>query len=144
MRLHKTMLIRWFNGFQRLYQKNRTRSQHALVMLLIGVFYFYVVIPVFHIHIPCIFHSVTGFYLPGCGMTRCIRAIMAFDFYQAFRYNMLPFVLLPLAILYGISLWKNRSSQSARWVTTMLVITVVYGVLRNIDFFAWLGPTAIT
>jgi hypothetical protein len=116
---------------------------HALMLFSAGALYFYVVIPVFNVHIPCIFHTLTGLYLPGCGMTRCILALLKLEFYQAFRFNMLPFVLLPFVSLYGWALWQNHAARSKRWVTVMLVITLLYGVLRNIDVFAWLSPTAL-
>jgi hypothetical protein len=137
------MSTKWYNHLLQAYGRHRTRLNHALLFFLAGALYFYVVIPVFKLHIPCLFHTVTGLYLPGCGMTRCILAMIALDFEQAFRYNLLPFVLLPFALLYGWALWQNHATRSARWVTMMLVITLLYGVLRNIDTFAWLSPTVI-
>ena len=45
--------------------------------------------------IPCPIKAVTGFYCPGCGITRCIFALLSGDIKRAFRYNQLVFCLLP-------------------------------------------------
>ena len=57
------------------------------------------------ISIPCPFHFITGLYCPGCGITRMIKSILKLDFYQAFRYNQLLFILLPFFIIIIIDLF---------------------------------------
>ena len=51
----------------------------------------------YNIKIPCIFFELTNLYCSGCGMTRAIKSLITFDFYQAIRYNVL-IIILPLLI----------------------------------------------
>ena len=44
----------------------------------------------------CIFHSITGLYCPGCGAGRACYSILHGRFLDAFCYNPLMTVLLPL------------------------------------------------
>ena len=99
--------------------------------------------------IPCLFHEVTGFYCPGCGITRTIFALMQFHFVEAIHYNALVVILIPiLGILFGIQYFEwllNRTIlKIPNWVWYLLVIvTLLFGVLRNIDYFSILQPFKI-
>lgn len=46
---------------------------------------------------PCVFHSLTGLYCPGCGGTRACRLLLSGNIFQSFLYH--PGVLLA-AVLY--------------------------------------------
>lgn len=46
--------------------------------------------------LPCLLHSVTGLYCPGCGGTRAVLALLRGDFYQSFVYH--PFVIYCAAV----------------------------------------------
>lgn len=96
-----------------------------------------------YIHVFCLFHKITGFYCPGCGVTRMLDAIFHFSFYQAFRYNPLVFVLLVLFVL-GKILHLNLAKKYRDILLYFLVFVVIfYGVLRNMELFSWLGPTVV-
>lgn len=95
------------------------------------------------IYIPCLFRKFTGFYCPGCGITRMFLSILQLDFYQAFRYNPLVFILFVGVILFKI-LRFNFSKKSKEYASYfLLVIVIFYGVLRNIELFSYLKPTVI-
>ena len=53
----------------------------------------------FHLYLFCFIKKIFGFYCPGCGITRMLYSIITFDFYQAFRYNPLLFIMLPFGML---------------------------------------------
>jgi hypothetical protein len=108
-----------------------------------GVFYLKVLSPTFNIHIPCPFKHVTGFDCPGCGMTRLSLSLLEGDLYQAFRYNSLIFVLLPLFVLYYCLSAKGKKQSSEAVLYGMLVMTILFGVLRNTPMFSFLAPTTI-
>ena len=72
----------------------------GLIILAGGILYLKVISPTFNIHIPCIFKTITGLDCPGCGLTRASLALLDGDLYQAFRYNMLVFIITPLLALY--------------------------------------------
>lgn len=55
----------------------------------------------FDIHIsrylmPCVFHTVTGYYCPGCGGTRAVAALLHGEFIQSFRFH--PMVIYAAAV----------------------------------------------
>ncbi|MCR8634236.1 DUF2752 domain-containing protein [Paenibacillus sp. N5-1-1-5] len=108
-----------------------------------GLLYLKIWIPVTGIEIPCVFHELTGFYCPGCGMTRAVLSLLKLDFYQAFRYNPLLFLILPMYITYTIANKKQMPRISNVIMSVMLIVTLASGLLRNIPAFVWLAPTAI-
>lgn len=120
-----------------------------LIILGVGIAYFFLFVKR-GIAIPCVFHEITGYYCPGCGITRCFTSILSLQFYQAFRYNMLIFCFLPFAMLYGIATYicwvtdrKIKKIPNYIW-NILLIITILFGVMRNTVFFSVLAPTIIT
>ena len=115
-----------------------------VILLCTSFFFLYTKINIF---IPCLFHQITGLYCPGCGITRCLVSIIKLDFLQAFRYNMLVFILLPIFIFIGIKKYycwllnKQCILFSNRFYITLAIITILFGILRNI--FPFLAPTII-
>ncbi|WP_246120430.1 DUF2752 domain-containing protein [Cohnella terricola] len=99
--------------------------------------------PLTKIGIPCIFHEITGLYCPGCGATRAATALLNLDFPQAFRYNSILFFLLPMYAVYYAAEKNRLRPLSKVMMTAMLVLTLAFGILRNIPEFAWLAPTVI-
>ena len=94
----------------------------------------------FKIYIPCLFHEVTHLYCPGCGITRMLFSIIKLDFYQAFRYNMLLFILFPFGSFliienyYSLAINKTplyKKINSKVWII-LIIILLIYGLLRNI------------
>ena len=64
-----------------------------------GALYLYFMGPN-NIPLPCVFNSVTGLYCPGCGAGRACYSILHGQFLNAFCYNPLMTILLPLIGLY--------------------------------------------
>lgn len=106
----------------------------------------------FGIAIPCVFRELTGFYCPGCGVTRMLESIAKLNLYQAFRYNVLVMTLMPLFIVCGVnSIYCYIIGKSSTiynkipnkvWVT-LLVVALLFGILRNIEPFDFLAPTSV-
>lgn len=70
------------------------------------------------------------------------------EIYQAFRYNMILFLDVPiLMLLYIIDLKKGKNKKAKRAINTvvfvLLIITLLFGILRNIPAFNFLAPTAV-
>jgi hypothetical protein len=92
----------------------------------------------------CLFHRVTGFDCPGCGMTRAAHAALHGRIGEAFRFNPLGMVLLPAAMIgLGLELagWLRgrplpvRFRIGGRWAWGVLGVLMAFWVLRNIP--AW-------
>jgi|SRR5699024_5347583 len=114
------------------------------MILLGGILYLKVLSPTFNIHIPCPFKYVTGLDCPGCGMTRASLAILDGNFYQAFRWNMLVFILAPLIGIYLILNHKNLAPRLNKILMgNMLVLTALFFILRNTETFSFLAPSYV-
>lgn len=100
------------------------------------------------IAIACVFYEITGLYCPGCGITRSILSLIDGDIYQAFRYNPIIFIDIPLIIITSIIDFIYKDNKKVKKVTNaiyimLLIITLVFGVLRNIPYFSFLAPTTL-
>jgi|SRR5699024_4449720 len=115
----------------------------GIVLVALGILYLKVISPVFHIHIPCVFKKITGLDCPGCGMTRAALAMLDGDFYQAFRFNMLVFVLAPIYLLYLYFEGKNKQRSSKYLMGGMLILSGLFFILRNTEMFNFLAPTQL-
>ena len=123
-----------------------------LVAIIIFIKIYCLVFLEYGIVIPCFFHKLTGFYCPGCGVTRMLSSLMKLEFYQAFRYNSLIFIALPFIIicigdivikwLYNRQDYFYRKINNKVWVA-LLIIAVLFGIARNIPIFDYLRPTVI-
>ncbi|MFT3990256.1 MAG: DUF2752 domain-containing protein [Luteolibacter sp.] len=99
----------------------------------------------------CVFRNTTGLLCPGCGMTRATYSTLHGQFYQAFRYNPLGFILLPVALL-GVSLetWSwlhgrpfiSRMNLGNRGAKALVAAIFAYWILRNLPWwpFTLLAP----
>ena len=118
------------------------RIKKEFIVLAIIVFY--------SLSFGCLFHKITGLYCPGCGITRLLLAILKFDFYQAFRFNPLVFILLIVYLLYEVInlilklLKRNKIKVNKYVLYFILIIIVAFGIMRNFPAFYYLKPTLIS
>lgn len=130
--------------------KQKSYSLRKTSLLLLGLVIIYLILSKYlNIYIFCPFHKLTGFYCPGCGVTRMLFSLLTLDFYQAFRYNCLLFISLPFFLFFYINalLYPKKplyqKIPSKIWYL-IIIIFLIYGLLRNIPFFDFLAPTIIT
>lgn len=86
----------------------------------------------------CLIYSTTGYRCPGCGLQRAFHALLHGEVGEAFSYNYLLVVILPLALLAGARLlFPERTASWTRWLGhpltlfLLLCLTVLWTVLRN-------------
>ena len=124
---------------------NKRKIIYYGIVSLIILLVYYFLNKAFNFTIPCLFHKITGLYCPGCGITRMLFALLRLDIYQAFRYNPWVFLLLMGYIIYKIiELIRGYKFKENKYVViTLLIATLLFGVLRNISTFSFLIPTVI-
>ena len=88
--------------------------------------------------------GATGLYCPGCGAGRACYSILHLRFADAFCYNLLMTIMLPLIGLYiavravdWVITGGNHIDRkiSAKALLGLLVLILIYGILRNIPVF---------
>lgn len=125
----------------RLLNKRANKLVTYSAMLAGGLIYLKVWLPLTDIGIPCVFHELTGQYCPGCGMTRCMTSLLQGDISQAFKFNALVFIIAPLYLLYTYTYNKKYIKLSKSLMSVMLIITILFGILRNFPMFSsWAPP----
>jgi hypothetical protein len=97
----------------------------------------------------CLFHDVTGWYCPGCGITRALHALVHFDLAHAGAMNAMLVLSLPLLAVMAAQGFTQRALLPAAvsrvvfdgrwWIGALLV----FGVLRNLPGFEWLAPGGV-
>ena len=117
------------------------RKDYLIVIIVLFVMAILVLYE--RIAIPCIFHKITGFYCPGCGITRAIKALLKGDIYTSIRNNALLYIVVPVIAISEIinRLTKRKYKKCYNTILiVLLIITIGYGILRNIQEFSFLAP----
>jgi hypothetical protein len=121
------------------------------VLSLLIIFYFFADARHSVIFPPCIFYLVTGLYCPGCGSQRAFSALLHGDIWQAFNYNALFMLCLPLIIYSAVAgvlnIYREKQTgqqlfYSSLFVKISLAAIIVFWIVRNIPFhpFNLLAP----
>lgn len=95
---------------------------------------------------PCPFHALTGWWCPGCGMTRATHHLLHGDLIGALRYNaLLPFVLTLITLAWVDWYLRSVGRRSVlprrlpSWATTAAIVTAIaFAVVRNLPAIGFL------
>ena len=119
----------------------------AVIVLAITAYYFVDNPTKTSFGIPCLFHSATGLYCPGCGGQRAFYALLHGDILKAFQANLLLFIVLPLI---GLKLSEEVTGRkvlpealySRRLIIVTVLLLIIFFVIRNIPYepFTYLIP----
>lgn len=98
--------------------------------------------------LPCLFHELTGWHCPGCGLTRTLHALVHFDLPGALAMNPLVVLCVPLLALMawhefnGRRLLPTVATRVLFDARLWIALLVLFGVLRNLPWwpFSWLAP----
>ncbi|MEV4010317.1 DUF2752 domain-containing protein [Nonomuraea angiospora] len=100
-------------------------------------------------HYPtCPFLAITRLYCPGCGTLRTIHALAHLDPATALGMNPLAVAMMPF-LLFWWGRWVVRTLQGRprrttlahpAWLWAFIAIVMVYWVVRNLPFGAFLAP----
>ena len=99
--------------------------------------------PAVSTHFPkCPFYAITGLKCPGCGTQRAIHQLLHFNISEAFHYNALMVLSLPLLLFLAFAdLSKDRfprfyrASRSPILGRTILAVILLWWIARNIFQF---------
>lgn len=117
-------------AFAQGHKTGRILTVAGAVAALVGVVLLFLFDPTTANFYPrCPFYVLTGLKCPGCGTLRGIHALLHFRFVDAFWFNPLMVVSIPLIVLF---LALPRSCKSV-WVSrSVLIVILLYWILRNI------------
>lgn len=121
--------------------KKRTLSLIKIYVLILGAGLLYALLfSEFNIKIPCLFYSFTGHLCPSCGVSRMCIEILKGNLKEAYYYNKLIFVMLPLLFVFFIK-WsadyiKTGKIRHSKFEMALIIIMLVafgmFGIIRNI------------
>ena len=121
-----------------------------ITITLIAIFIIVIsVIVLDKINYKCFYQELFNITCAGCGFTRMLKSIYYLDFYQAFRYNPLMFILLIIVLIVAIIncirylLNKKMIKISYKVFIALAIILIVYMILRNIQGLDFLKPTEV-
>lgn len=88
--------------------------------------------------IPCIFHLLTGFWCPGCGITRSINALFNGHILTSLRYNPAPVMIIIFILLFYIQkilqingIKKRILPADENYVLIICFVMIFYYLIRN-------------
>jgi hypothetical protein len=124
--------------------RQRTRALVYVGITLAGLLFLRLFNPVTSgIYPPCLFHSLTGIYCPGCGATRALYQIVHGHPAAAFAMNPLFVILLPLLVYtllsYALLGIRGRGLPkffvNPTFLKLLFWIAVAFGIIRNLPFY---------
>lgn len=89
----------------------------------------------------CLFRKLTGFECPGCGMTRAAHALLNGRIAEAFAFNPVGMILLPVALIaIGLEVigWVREKPQpirilTGRWGSSIAALVLItWWIGRNL------------
>ena len=120
----------------------------SLISIIIIIFII-ISLVLYNIGYICPIKNIFNIYCAGCGTTRMIISLLKLDFYQAFRYNPLMFILgivFLIYIIYVVIMYLRNKKiyiPNTKIFIAIIILMFLYMILRNIPYFEYLKPTII-
>ncbi|MBE7036199.1 MAG: DUF2752 domain-containing protein [Ruminococcaceae bacterium] len=118
--------------------KASVKKEKIIWLTVLGCLVSYVIFAALTgIKIPCFYYTKFGVKCPGCGVTRMFLSMIHLDFYTAFWFNPIMFILffiwLFIAFFYfwgRFAFFKNPLFLKCSLIIS-LVIAGIFGIVRN-------------
>lgn len=92
----------------------------------------------------CLFKQATGLDCPGCGSQRALHALLTGHFADALRYNLMVFILAPLALLLALiefmpARWPRlyRALHHSRFIQFLALVIIAWWIFRNLSLYPY-------
>lgn len=89
----------------------------------------------------CIILEKYGILCPGCGNTRCVKALLKGHFIKAFEYNItIPLIMLMFLFYYVCYIFKTAGLKIPQFVRRekvivfLVIVLIVYYFIRNLFY----------
>jgi hypothetical protein len=124
-----------------MFMENNFLSKNQILYLVVALvattFYFWFNPVKFSFYPACMFYQVTGYHCPGCGGQRAFHALLHGHFAEAFKLNLLIYLVLPLAAVKFAELFFNKTIlhpffQSRVFLVGVGIFIIVFGLVRNL------------
>ena len=115
--------------------ERRAKINLTVVVLVISaiIAFFSFVDPTTSPYFPrCTFRALTGFECPGCGTSRALHSLAHGHLIEAFSYNPILFLAIPIVI---ILIFSKKARRSVALPTVVLIVILIYWVIRNLPQF---------
>lgn len=122
------------------------KCRNIIFISILVLFNFWII---FFTNYKCPWREDFDIYCAGCGGTRMLKSLLIGDFYQAFRYNILLFILMFGGIVYGIyvliekELGRCYYKIGERDLIILFFVMFLFMILRNIEIFSFLQPIRV-
>lgn len=112
-----------------------------VILILIGVFYYFVKPDVQHFPIQCPWRLCTGTLCPACGSQRALYALTHGHFAQALSYNYFFILSIPYALIAVLVSWYNfghrldglkRIAFHPIVLKTYVILFIAWWIARNL------------
>ena len=111
-----------------------------IIIVCLGVIYFFIDPTTSTFAPKCLFHLLTGFDCPACGVQRFVHHLLNGEWSLAIRYNYFLVISLPYFVAVAItSFFKGRRVEAARRyvqhpyvVLSVLALMILWWIVRNI------------
>ena len=92
------------------------------------------------VFLPCPYRSLTGWWCPGCGVTRATHHLLRGDLMQALKFNLFVMLIIAGLALTWLAWTLQVAGRPLRWVSrvptwcyaTSVTVLIVFAVVRNL------------
>lgn len=122
-------------------KKNIHYLVYFILLLLVGLIYYFYHPSHYQLFPKCIFKSMTGLSCPGCGAQRATHELLHLKLKSALTYNPLLVISLPYALI-GLLLYQTKLKEGfpktrqflfgKKSLLVVLFIIILFFIFRNL------------